>query len=185
MWEQVYKTLLSFPLSVDAFLIAQSALYVSCITSNLNSPSTNSILACKYSTAPSSTSQKTSVPHIVLVNSHPSRIIGLLSTPVLIVVRLSPYLFLLCVSVSLCSLLRMPQQGRSTFAAPATVCSSAKSLPRGSPVPGHIGEKFFPSMCVRAYVSVHTTLRLQEHCVCVKEKWSRGNKVQWEQQSLN
>lgn len=142
------KPLQSFLLPVEALLNAQSTLHASCVTSNLNSPITNSILTCNYSTAPSSTSQKTSLPHIILLNSRPSRIIGLLSAPVLILVLLSAYLFLLCVSVSLCSPLRMPQQERSTFAAPATVCSSAKSLPRGSPVPGHIGEKFVPCVCV-------------------------------------
>lgn len=42
--------------------------------------------------------------------------------------------------VSLCSPLRTPQQGRSTFAAPAIVSSSAKSHPSGSPVPGLTGE---------------------------------------------
>lgn len=58
-------------------------------------------------------------------------------------VFLCPLIFSSCVSlVSLCSLLRMLQQGRSTFAAPAIVCSSAKSLPRGLPVPGHIGEVY-------------------------------------------
>lgn len=45
------------------------------------------------------------------------------------------------VSVSLCSPSRMRQQGRSMSAAPVTVCSSAKSPPRGSPVPGPTGKR--------------------------------------------
>lgn len=57
------------------------------------------LLTCDSSAAPSNISKNTPLPHVVLVNCRPSRIIGLLSTPILIrcsAVFLSPPPVCLC-----------------------------------------------------------------------------------------
>lgn len=114
----------------------------------------------------STISLSVSLPFTVFGHFHLSRMTGFLS--LLTLIFNSSVFLSLC--ASLCSLLRMPQRGRSMSAAPATVSSSAKSHPRGSPVPGHIGKNLFPSVCAGA------PLWDCKHTVCLCEGQVRQRK---------